>query len=181
MNAPTTFRAGDSITWTDSLAAYPADDGWALKYKLLWPSGSAVEIATTPAGADHAVALTSANTAAWVAGSATLLAYVEKGAIRATLASDPVTIQPNLVTATSFDGRSIAVRSLADARAARSAYLLGGKAHVAEYDIAGRRMKFRTVKEIGDLIEQLEREVARERAAQALLEGGTPGRVQVRF
>jgi hypothetical protein len=181
MLAPSTFRAGDSVSWTESLAAYSAADGWVLKFRLLWPTGTAVAIDTTADGADHAVALSAANTANWVAGTATLVSWVEKGTERNTLASDQVTILPNLAAATTFDGRSISARSLDDALAARAAYLASGKAHVAEYDIAGRVMKFRSVKEIADLIEQLQREVARERAIQAVLDGGTPGRVQVRF
>lgn len=181
MLAPTTFRAGDSVTWTESLPAYPASAGWALKFRLIYQTGAAVDIATTADGDDHKVELTAAATAAWVAGSATLAAYAEKGAERITLASEIVTVLPNLATVTNIDGRSIAARSLADALAARAAYLASGKMHVAEYDIAGRVMKFRNVKEISDLIEQLQREVARERALQAVLDGGAPGRVKVRF
>jgi hypothetical protein len=181
MNAPTTFRAGDSLTWQESLSAYPANDGWALKFRLLWPTGAAVEFNAPASGADHSISLTAATTATWPAGSAMLVAYVEKGAQRATIASVAVTILPNLVTATNIDSRSVAVRSLAAALAARESYLASGKAHVTEYDIAGRTMKFRSAQDLNDLIEQLQREVSRERATLAIMQGGAPGRVLTRF
>jgi hypothetical protein len=181
MTAPTTFRAGDSVAWTEDLPAYPASAGWVLKYRMLWPTGAAVPIATSAVGDAHAVSLTAANTAAWAAGSATLVSWVEKGVERVTFDQASVAILPNLAAAETFDSRSQAVKGLADAKAALAAYVAGGKVHVAEYDIAGRRMKFRTSKEISDLIDHYEREVAGERALAALLQGGSPGRVYLRM
>lgn len=185
MNEPTTFRAGDSAAWTTSLPAYPSADGWALKYRLLWQTGAAVDISATASGTDYSVSLTAANTAAWAAGSATLVSRMERGSgaslERITLGQLAVTILPDLAVAATYDNRSQAVKALAAARAALAAYMDKGQAHVAEYDIAGRRMKFRSTTEITDLIHYYEREVAREQAATAILQGGTPGRVVTRF
>lgn len=181
MTAPTTFRAGDSVSWKEDLSAYPASAGWLLKYKLLFPAGTASAFQATADGDAHAVSLDGSTTADWVAGAATLVSWVEKGAWRVTLDQQTVTIQPDLAAASTFDGRSQAAKGLADAKAALAAYMAGGKAHVAEYDIAGRRMKFRSAAEIVTLIDFYEREVAGERALSAMLQGGTPGRVCVRF
>jgi len=178
---PTSFRAGDSIAWTLSLPEYPASAGWALKYRLLWPTGTAVAINSSAAGDDHAVSLAATDTAAWAAGKATLLAWVEKGIERITLKQPLVDVLPNLAAASVYDGRSQAVKALADAKAALAAYMAAGQTHVAEYDIGGRRMKFRTSAEIIDLINYYERETAGERALQAALQGGSPGRVLTRF
>ena len=62
------------------------------------------------------------------------------------------------------------------------AYLTNGQGHVAEYDIAGRRMKFRNAAEIWQQIEKLKREVAAEDRA-ARIAAGLPSRrrVLVRF
>lgn len=183
-NEPTAIRAGDSVSWSRELPEYSADDGWALKYRLLYAAGAAVAITSTGAGTTHTVALTSAQTAAYAAGQATLVAYVEKAATseRVTLESTPIAILPDLTTAATHDGRSANQIALANAKAALAAYMEKGQAHVAEYDIAGRRMKFRAATEITDLIAYYERECAKERVAQALLEGNpAPGRVQVRF
>ena len=182
---PTSIRAGDSLAWDRSLPAYPATAGWSLKYRLLFPAGTAVDITATGAGDLYSVALTAANTAGWTTGAATLVAYLEKGAgpslERVTLSQQPVTILPALYGATTLDNRTQATKALADARTALAAYMANGQAHVAEYEIAGRRMKFRVASEITDLISYYEREVARERVALAIQSGGTPGRVLTRF
>lgn len=184
-NEPTAIRAGDSAGWTRELLEYSADDGWALKYRLLYAAGTAVDITSTGVATLHTVSLSAATTAAWVAGSATLAAYVEKGSgaslERATLESTPVTILPNLISATNHDGRSANQIALANARAALSDYASKGQIHVAEYDIAGRRMKFRDAGQIRELIQFYELEVSKERADQALINGVASGRVQVRM
>lgn len=179
--APTTFRAGDSVSWTESLPAYPANAGWVLKIRFLWPTGTAIQITASASGADHAVSLTAAQTASWAAGTATRVAFVEKGAERITLDQSAVTVLPDLGAATTFDGRSQAVKALADAKAALAAYVATGRVHVAEYTIGDRSMKFRSAQEIHDLIAHYEREVASERAMAAVLQGQSPGRVRVRF
>ncbi len=86
MNEPKNFRAGDSASWSESLPDYPASAGWSLKYRLMWPSGSGVNLTANPVGDDYAITLASASTASWLAGSATLVSWVEKGSERVTLA-----------------------------------------------------------------------------------------------
>lgn len=177
MNAPTTFRAGDSVDWTESLPAYPASAGWVLKYRLLWSSGKA-DIVTTSAGDDHAASVSASSSTEWAAGQATLVAWVEKGLDKKTLGSQPVTILPDLSASVSHDGRSRNQRALDAAEAALLGYAEGGKAHVAEYEIDGNRMRFRDTQQILDLINHYKRLVAKENATLALLQGGgAPGRV----
>lgn len=178
---PTTFRAGDSVGWTISLPAHPAADGWALAYRLLWPTGTAVDIATTGAGDDYTVALTATNTATWAAGSATLVSWVERGAEKVTLGTQAVMVLPDLTVAANHDSRTRNQKALDAARLALETYLASGRMHVESYDIGGRQMKFRSADEIRDLIQFYERECARERSALAILQGGVPGRVLTRF
>ena len=182
---PNAIRAGDTVTWVRELPEHSAADGWALKYRLLWTTGTAVDITSTSAGTLHTVALTSVQTGTYAAGAATLVAYAEKGSggtlERATLESQPLTILPNLITATTHDSRSQSAKALADAKTALAAHLASGKMHVAEYEIAGRRMKFRSVEEIRTLIEYYAAEVGKERAALAVLTGGSPGRIITRM
>jgi hypothetical protein len=184
MSEPTSLRAGDTASWTRTLPDYPASAGWTLRYRLLWSTGQ-TEFAASADGDDYAVSLTAATTAAWADGAATLFSWVEQGADssyqRVTIGQQPLQILPNLATAASFDGRSSAEKALADARAALQQYAANGQAHVAEYDIGGRRMTFRAAADLLRLIGQLERDVINERAALALLNGGAPpGRVYTR-
>lgn len=182
MNEPTVIRAGDSVAWTESLPEYPASAGWVLNYRLLWPAGTAVDIATTAAGDDHAVSLAATDTDGWQAGSATLVKWVEKTPQRITLGQQPLTVLPDLTVAATFDGRTSNQKSLAAAKTALESYLTGGQAVVAEYDIAGRKMRFRDTDQILQLIAHYEREVNREAAALAILNGGSPpGRIYTRF
>lgn len=178
---PTTFRAGDSVGWTISLPNHAPSDGWALHYRLLWPTGTGVDITTTGAGDDYTVALTAANTADWVAGSATLVSWLTRNSERETLGPRAVTILPDLTAAAAYDSRTRNQKALDAARAALETYLTGGRMHVAEYEIAGRHMKFRSADEITALIAFYERECSKERAALAILQGGSPGRILTRF
>lgn len=183
MSHPISFRAGDSASWTTSLPSYKASDGWSLKYRLLSPTGKTIDIATTTNdnGDDFDADLTSTDTSGWSVGESSLVAYVEKGADRVTLGVDPVIVLPNLVTASSHDGRSKNAIALAAAEDALLQYLQGGKAHVAEYEIDGRRLKFRSVEEIRDLIDHYKSLIAAERTLLALMSGGQPaGRVYYR-
>lgn len=161
---PPVVRAGDTLTWAMDLPAYPAADGWALKYRLLWPSGaSPVAIAAAGSGTRHVVTVSSASTAAWPAGAATLFSYIERAGERISLATRIVTILPDLATATAHDDRSTAAKMLAGLREALAAYTTGGRGHIAEYTIGDRTMKFRSAAEITALITYYERELARER------------------
>ncbi|MCL2636700.1 MAG: hypothetical protein FWD50_08780 [Betaproteobacteria bacterium] len=181
MNEPRTFRAGDSVSWTETLAEYPPADGWSLDYRLLWSSGTAVDIPSTAAGDEHVVSVQSASTAAWPAGRATLVWFARRAGERITVGNKQVNILPDLAAAQSFDGRTANRRALDQAEAAMAAYLEGGKAHVAEYVVGSRTMKFRSVDEIVALINHYKRLVAKENSALAMLEdGGMPGRVYYR-
>lgn len=170
MDIPTTepieLRAGDSIVWERDLDDYSAADGWTLKYKLMWATGTAVAFSAVGVGTLHSVTLTATATASYAAGTATLAGYVEKGSggtlERVTLSTSLLTILPDLTAATTHDGRSANRIALDNARAALASYMAKGQAHVAEYDIAGRRMKFRDSQQIMDLIRYYEAEVARE-------------------
>jgi len=181
MDSPDSFRAGDSVSWTVSLPAFPASAGWAVSYRLLTPSGLAVDITTTADGDDHVANLTATQTAAWSAGTATLVCLATKSAERKTVDSKTVTILPDLAVIGTFDGRTLNKKTLDDLETALAAYAAAGQGHVAEYTVAGRVMKFRTVEEIESLIARYKRAVAKERAALALLNGEqTPGRCYYR-
>jgi hypothetical protein len=181
MNSPTTFRAGDSASWSESLSAYPASAGWIMKLRMLWPAGQAIDIATTADGDDFAVTLAASDTASWQAGKATLVAWVEKGTQSITVGDLSVQVLPNLRLQANHDGRTANKRALDAAEAALLKYLEGGQALVEEYEIDGRRMKFRSTQEIRDLIAHYKRAVAKENAAFAILQGGgMPGRVHYR-
>jgi hypothetical protein len=144
MNEPTTIYAGDKVEWTESLSAYLPSAGWTLKYVLI-NSAARETFESTADGDSHAVSLTSADTADWQPGSYTLQSYVEHtdGTIEV-IRRLTVTVKQNLITATTYDFRTHAqktleaIESAIEGRASQSAMSLsittrGGSSKALQY------------------------------------------------
>lgn len=170
---PQSLRAGDSAAWSLAIPDHLPADGWALKFRMLWAQDASVDFGGTPDADVYTVSLSATDTANWTAGNATLAWWVERtvnGALeRLTLGSQALLILPDLTQAATLDNRSQARIGLEAARAALVAYVAAGQSTVAEYEIAGRKMKFRDVSQIRELIQHFEREVNKEVCLQALL------------
>ena len=55
---PLSIRAGDSLSWSRSLPEYSAADGWTLKYRILWTTGSSpASFSAAGVGTQHTVTL----------------------------------------------------------------------------------------------------------------------------
>lgn len=177
---PAAITAGDSFTWQKTLADYPAGT-WTLKYRFINAAGK-IDITAAASGSDHAVTVAAATTAAYASGDYTWQAYVTSGAVRHTVASGRVTVKPNLAAQLAgFEARSTARKALDDTRAALATWI-SSNGQVQEYQIAGRVMKYSSIADIQGRIQLLEREVAREEAAEKLAAGlQPPRRVLVRF
>jgi len=177
---PASFRAGDTVTWNKTLDEYPAGT-WTLAYKLLNATTSASATVTT-SGTTHVATLTAATTAALAAGTWTLVGTVTSGALRYTVYSGTVEVLPDLAAATAYDGRSAARQALDALKAAYYAWTASGGAGRKTLTIRDRSVTFESPGEMVERIEQLEQEVARERALEAAVNGGVAaGRVYVRM
>ena len=144
MNEPTVFYAGDKVEWTESLSAYLPSDGWTLKYVLINATHKE-DFQSLPDGSSHAISLSSVDTAAWNAGSYILQGYAEHtdGTIE-NLDRFTVTVKQNLVSATTYDFRTHAqktleaIESAIEGRASESAMSLsittrGGSSKALQY------------------------------------------------
>lgn len=179
---PVTLRAGDSASWSRTLPDYPASDGWTLAYRIIPPSGDPVEIPTTGSGDTHDVALVSGATANLPAGNCLLVGILTKaGGQQVTLYHGSITILPNLAALSSYDARSQARQALDKLREIYAAAQASGNALLAEYEIAGRRVKYKDTAQVLQQIRYFEQQVAAEDAAAALMNGTSRGRVQVRI
>ena len=178
---PTTVTAGDTVAWTKTIADYPASAGWSLSYTLI-NALAKITINASAAGDDHAVSVDAATSTGWAAGDYNWQSTVSKGAERHTVGSGRITVGKSFAAQTPLDTRSTARAMLEALEACYLAYLENGQGHVAEYNVAGRTMKFRNAAEIWQQIEKLKREVAAEDRA-ARLAAGLPSRrrVLVRF
>jgi hypothetical protein len=176
---PSSFRAGDTVSWTVAHPDYPASAGWSLNVTLAHPTLSKLTLGTTAVGDAFLVSLTAATTAAYAPGQYAYLARVSKGADTYTLDAGSVTIEPDLAAATTYDGRTWAQRMLDAIQAA-----LEGRASSLdlELEIQGRRIRHFTPAELITWHSHFQSEVAREQRTDRLRRGlGTSGKVLVRL
>lgn len=173
---PAVFTAGDTLKFTRSLADYPASEGWALSYTLV-NAATKISFSASASGDDYLVNIASATTTAWSAGAYTWVSRVTRLTEVFTVSNGTITILPNLaaVGVTAFDGRSDARIILDSLLAAYKAHSVAGSAHVGEYEIAGRRMKYRNAAEILQQISHWQTIVAAEERAERINKGLTPG------
>jgi len=166
---PITIQAGDTLTWTKSLADYPANDSWVLSYRLI-NENNKHDITTSASGSEHLVSVLASTTASYVLGKYTLLSWVTKGAERYSLPSKQVEILPNLaIWNGGFDSRTTAKRVLDLLDAAMISH--GSNAWVQEYEISGRKMKFKEPGEFLAYRSKIQTEVNREQNAARLKAG----------
>lgn len=178
---PASLRAGDTWKWLRTLDDYPASAPWTLKYRFKNAAGG-FEIVASASGNDHAVSVTAATTAAYAAGSYTWTAWVEGGSSeKYSVGEGTLDVLPDYragVATVALEDRSHAAKMLA----AIEAWLEARDPAVAEYEIAGRRMKYIPAGELVKLRNRYQAEVANERAAAELAAGlGTGRKIQFRL
>lgn len=168
---PESFTAGDTLSWTRSLADYPASASWVLHYRLI-NAAAKYDINASASGDDHLVSVSAATTAAFAAGTYTWQAYVTKGAERYTVGTGTVIILRDLAAeAAGFDNRTPARKALDALNAGLQSF--GSNAHVQSYVIEGREMRYRTFADFMAARDRLALEVRREDDAQRAAAGLT--------
>ena len=176
---PASITAGDSITWQRTLADYPADI-WTLKYRLI-NATSKIDITASASGANHLVSISTAISTAYLEGAYNWVCWVEKTGERITLANGSIIVKPDLAAAPYLDARSDAAIIVDQLMVAYKAYT-ASNGHVAEYEIAGRRMKYRSSAEILDQLNHWKSILATEKRAERIAAGlGGGNKVLVRF
>ena len=172
---PSTITPGDTVKWTRSLPDYPASDGWVLTYELVNES-IRYALTATASGADHLVTVVASTSAVYMSGVYDWRARVRKEDEVYTVASGRVTVRSGFGSA--IDARSEPRQALA----AIEATLLGrGTAATAEYEIAGRRLKYIPLPDLIRLRDRYRIDVAREDSAARAAAGlPNPGRIYVR-
>lgn len=164
---PASIRAGDSASWLLSLADYPASAGWSVQYDLVNASGR-ITLTSTADGDSHRIAKTPAQTSAYAAGTYAWQKRVTDGIDAYTIGTGSIEILPDLAVLAAFDTRTFAQKTLA----ALEAWIESHDAGVAEYEIAGRRMKYIPMAELLKLRSQFAIEVRRQ--------SGKSGRILMR-
>ena len=176
------FTLGDTLTFTKTLASYPATASWVLHYRLLQRTGAvtAITFSSTASGSDHLITVAKATTAAWAPGTYTWASWVTDGTSSFSVehGSTDLLIDPRTAEA-ALDLRSSAEIALDNVRAT-----IEGKASsdVLRYAINGRQLEHYPMAELIALEARLAARVAAERRAAQLAAGGAdPRRYTVRL
>lgn len=185
MTTPTTEPAllytGDTWAWTRSLPDYSAAASWVLKYTLV-NAANRIAITSTASGSDHAVSVAAATTAGYTAGIYTWQSYVEKAAERFTIGSGKVVVKLGLHASTVGSDQRTQAQIALDAATTALATYTASSGLTSEYEIAGRRMKFRSMEEIRQLVNYWAFEVQKETDAERIRQGlGTSRKIYTRF
>lgn len=168
---PAQITAGDTVKWTKTITAYPADL-YALNYRLIPASGGTpIELAASADGTDHSIAISAADSAEYDSGDYRWYSYVIDLATneeRYSLESGALVIAPNPAADSASDLRSHARKVLAAIEA-----LLEGQASVAqeEIEVDGDKLKNRSVTDLLALRSFYVQEAAREAQAEKLTNG----------
>lgn len=175
---PASIRAGDFLTWSKTLADYPANDGWTLVYTLINGS-SKVTIDAAASGADHLVSVAAGTTGSYVAGNYTWMARVTKGSEIYTIDHGSLTILPNLAALTTYDGRSHAKVMVEAIEAA-----IQGRASATQLrmSINNRSIEYLSPTELIKWLSFYRAEVAKEAQSETIRKTGVnPRNIGVRF
>jgi hypothetical protein len=185
---PSLLYTGDTWAWERSLPDYPASGGWVLNYVLVNSTGrippTSGTIASTASGDTHAISVAAAVTATYAAGAYTWQAFVTKAATseRFTVGQGKVTVKAGLTTVSAASDQRTQAQIALDAATTALATYTASNGHVAEYEIAGRRMKFRSVAELRSLVNYWAMEVQKEVDAENIRRGlGTSRKIFTRF
>lgn len=175
---PTRITAGDTLKWTRTLADYPASDSWVLTYTFINAAAKLPAIVAAASGDDHAVTVAAATTGAYPAGWYDWRAVASKAGESYTVATGRAQVLPGFGVAT-LDARSDARQALEAIEATISGRATSA---TAEYEIAGRKLKYIPIPELLVLRDALRRDVAAEDAALGIANGRADNRrIYVRF
>lgn len=186
--------AGDTLYFEDEIPARPPSAGWTLKYQLTpvftTPVQTPITLTATTSGETYLIQESTLGTAEWVPGRYSWARWVEKTGERETLDPDGnanaplapfVEILPNPETrAQGYDPRSPARQALDAVNAVLATW--GTNAHIQEYTIGNRSMRFATKADAIAQRDMLKAEVWREEEVSRTA-AGQPSRrfIRTRF
>lgn len=171
---PGSLRVGDTWRWTRTLDDYPAT-AWSLKYRFKNAAGG-FEVTASASGNDHSVTVSASTSSGFTAGNYTWTAWVEGGlSEKYTVGSGSCELLADYRTGSAnlaLDDRSHARKTLD----AIEAWIESRDMAVAEYQIAGRSMKYIPIPDLLKMRSRYQLEVQSEENAAKLARGEGMGR-----
>ena len=170
LNIPSTLRAGDTISWTDSISDYPAISGWSLAYALRCFAKPPINITASTSGSDFLISVLPSDSKGWLPGTYSWFAYVYKGTSptftdRKDVGGGQIEILPDLFqVGTQTDLRSHVKKMLDEVQAVLEVKASGGD--ISGYSIGGRsasKYSYTELRQMYDLYKtEYQREVDKE-------------------
>ena len=179
LHEPTRVTGGDTITWSRSLADYPAST-WYLKYRLVGATNQAITAAAD--GDGHLVTITNTASFEWIPGRYRLVGYAEKqdSSERHTVYEGDLEVLPDPATVgDGFETRSF-WRQVYD----NLQSIITGKSKQSDssYTLAGRSVSKMSWPEVMEAYNQAAAQVKQEEAADKARRGErTSNLVGIRF
>ena len=176
MTMPRTIHQGDSAYWAINETSYPSSDGWVLDVSIM--SGiNTHTIRAAPAANGYTVTLAPADTVSWVPGIHLVQHVFSRAGERRTFVMGDIWVGPGNAST----GPTQAQAALDAVKSAYASYM-ASNGTISSYEIAGRKVSYRTSAEIIVAIRFWEREVAKEDYQRRILQGLPSGAtVRVRF
>lgn len=156
-----TIIAGDTLSFLERRAAYPASVGWRLSFVLIPRASGAARISfdSTAEGDCHRVSVPATDTKGWVPGSYGWACSATDGVNVCTVAQGQCEVMPDPREAPAgTDMRSPARRALEDAKAALAAWTPTRR----RYKVGDREQEFNSAQEIMRVIGYWQLQVDRE-------------------
>lgn len=176
---PLEITAGDYVQWQKKLSDYLATDGWVLSYAFINASAK-FSANSTASGSDHLITLAAATTGSYASGIYKWQSYVTNGSQRITIDGGEVVVKPNFATATTYDSRSDAKKTLDAIEAEILARAEGGM--TVEYTIGDRSLKKSSVSELIVLRDKYRSIYLSEQNKEKMAKGlGRTNRILTRF
>lgn len=167
MRIPQALMAGDTWSWTESLADYQAPT-WQVVYHLRGPQS--ITLTSSDSGTSHVFSVAASTTADYKPGDYDWIARADNGTTFTTIAEGRVTIRPDLASA-KYEHRSFWRQVLDELEP-----VILGRARTDQLSmsIAGRSLQRMSWDELLKVYDRAKQQVMTET-------GDTPSRVFIRF
>jgi hypothetical protein len=189
MESVSVIIAGDTLDFPTTVNAFPATDGWTLKYRMLPllnglvdPTGLPIAFTANVVNNEYRVQVGPSITAGWAARDYKWSGWVEKPGASYTVDEGFATVKPDpRVSTDGTDPRSFARRMVAQLEAALTA-ATSGSTLILEYEINGRRIRYRDGVAVAGALKDYRAEVWREDNAARMAQGAPNARpLRARF
>ena len=177
---PSTFFAGDTVTWTDTSGNYPSPT-WTMTYYLINDDNkeTVVGVANAP---DHDFTITDTDSSGFVAGLYQWQQKVDDGSTTKTICTGTIEVL------SSYDIEDNLQCDLSDWETIMVDLLQAYKTHLSSngaiqsYSIGGRAVTYKTLAEIIQALNNAKLEVSKEKRLKEIRAGGyDPSVIRVRF